>query len=30
MLWTTIGHLLNRFSPEECHNYLTHPGYAYE
>src|SRR6266481_7145085 len=27
-LWTTIGHLLDAFSPEECHNYLRHAGYA--
>src|SRR6266571_4842862 len=27
-LWTTIGHLLDAFSPEECHNYLCRAGYA--
>jgi len=27
-LWTTIGHLLDAFSPEECANYLRHAGYA--
>jgi transposase len=29
-LWTTIGQLLDRFSPDECRNYLTHSGYAFE
>jgi transposase len=29
-LWTTIGHLLDRFSPDECRNYLAHSGYAFE
>src|SRR6266852_5987032 len=27
-LWTTIGRLLDAFSPEECANYLRHAGYA--
>src|SRR5216683_1598429 len=27
-LWTTIGNLLDAFSPEECANYLRHAGYA--
>ena len=27
-LWTTIGRLLDAFSPEECANYLHHAGYA--
>ena len=26
-LWATIGHLLSRFSPAECRNYLTNSGY---
>ena len=26
-LWTTIGALLDRFSPEECQNYLANCGY---
>ena len=26
-LWTTIGELLNEFTPEECQNYLTNSGY---
>jgi transposase len=26
-LWTTIGALLDEFSPEECQNYLTNSGY---
>lgn len=29
-LWATIGHLLDRFSPDECRNYLAHSGYAFE
>ena len=29
-LWTTIGQLLDRFGPDECRNYLTHSGYAFE
>ncbi|MDB5770381.1 MAG: transposase [Burkholderia sp.] len=29
-LWATIGHLLDRFSPDECRNYLAHSGYACE
>ena len=28
-LWTTIGQLLNRFSPTECRNYLTNSGYEF-
>jgi transposase len=27
-LWTTIGRLLNRFTPEECANYIRHCGFA--
>jgi hypothetical protein len=27
-LWTTIGSLLDCFSLDGCHNYLTHVGYA--
>lgn len=27
-LWNRIGELLDQFSPEECHNYLQHCGYA--
>ena len=26
-LWTTIGSLLSRFSPEECRRYIHHAGY---
>ena len=26
-LWTTIGELLDEFSPEECRNYLRNSGY---
>jgi transposase len=26
-LWTTIGVLLDRFSPNECQNYLINCGY---
>jgi transposase len=29
-LWITIRQLLDRFSPTECRNYLTHSGYAFE
>ena len=29
-LWITIGQLLDRFSPDECRNYLAHSGYAFE
>jgi hypothetical protein len=29
-LWTTIGLLLDRFSPDECGNYLAHSRYAFE
>lgn len=29
-LWTTIGQLLEHFSPEECRNYLENSGYAFE
>ena len=28
-LWTTIGQLLNRFSPAECRNYLTNSRYEF-
>ena len=29
-LWTTIGNLLDAFSPDECRNYLANCGYALE
>ena len=29
-LWTTIGSLLDRFTPAECRNYLANSGYAFE
>jgi transposase len=29
-LWTTIGHLLEAFSPAECQNYLENSGYAFD
>ena len=29
-LWTTIGNLLNVFSPTECRNYLENSGYGFE
>ena len=28
-LWTTIGQLLKRFSPDECRNYLANSGYEF-
>lgn len=28
-LWTTIGQLLDDFSPEECRNYIANSGYAF-
>jgi transposase len=28
-LWTTIGSLLDAFSPAECRNYLQNSGYAF-
>ena len=28
-LWTTIGQLLNRFSPTECANYIRHCGFTH-
>ncbi len=28
-LWTTIGQLLDRFSPAKCRNYLTNSGYEF-
>ena len=28
-LWTTIGQLLDRFSPDECRNYLANSGYEF-
>lgn len=28
-LWTTIGQLLDRFSPNECRNYLVNSGYEF-
>ena len=27
-LWKTIGNLLNRFSPDECQNYIENAGYV--
>jgi hypothetical protein len=27
-LWTTLGTLLDQFSPEECSRYLRHCGYT--
>ena len=27
-LWTTIGTLLNRFTPDECLRYIRHAGYG--
>jgi transposase len=30
VLWTTIGSLLDAFSPEECRNYILNCGYAVE
>lgn len=29
-LWSTIGTLLDAFSPEECRNYLENSGYAFD
>jgi transposase len=29
-LWTTIGQLLDTFSPDECQNYIENSGYAFE
>lgn len=29
-LWTTIGQLLQAFSPAECRNYLVNSGYAFD
>jgi transposase len=29
-LWSTIGRLLDAFSPAECRNYLENSGYAFE
>jgi hypothetical protein len=29
-LWTTIGQLLDAFSPDECCNYLANSGYAFD
>ncbi len=29
-LWTTIGQLLNAFTPDECQNYVENSGYAFE
>ena len=28
-LWTTIGQLLDRFSPNECRNYIANSGYKF-
>ena len=30
VLWDTIGHLLDAFSPAECRNYLKNSGHAFE
>jgi transposase len=27
-LWTTLGRLLDQFSPQECRNYIRHCGYT--
>jgi transposase len=29
-LWTTIGQLLDGFSPAECRNYLINSGYEFD
>jgi transposase len=29
-LWSTIGRLLDGFSPDECRNYLANSGYEFE
>jgi transposase len=29
-LWSTIGRLLNGFSPDECRNYFANSGYEFE
>lgn len=29
-LWSTIGHLLEEFSPTECRNYIENSGYEFE
>ncbi len=28
-LWTSIGKLLDRFSPDECQNYVRNSGYEF-
>ena len=28
-LWSTVGRLLDRFTPAECANYLAHDGYRH-
>jgi len=28
-LWTTIGQILDRFSPDQCRNYLANSGYEF-
>ena len=28
-LWTAAGHLLDRFTPDECANYFAHAGYRW-
>ena len=28
-LWTTIGQLIDRFTPDECRNYLANSGYRF-
>ena len=30
ILWNTIGALIDRFSPDECRNYLINSGYGCE
>ena len=29
-LWTTIGNLIETFSPDECRNYLANSGYGFD
>ena len=28
-LWSTIGHILEEFTPDECRRYITNSGYAF-
>jgi hypothetical protein len=30
VLWDTIGQLLDAFPPNECQNYITNSGYAFD